>query len=54
MTIPLSGLPPGGKYEIVLGMSVDVFAREKMDATMKELVEERDIALDFLDIEKKA
>ncbi len=31
-----------GKYEIVQGLSVDAFSRSKMDATEKELREERD------------
>ena len=33
-------------YSIVEGLSISDFAREKMDATMKELVEERDMALE--------
>jgi len=33
---------PGGKYEIVKGLEIDAFSREKMDATLKELNEERD------------
>lgn len=33
-------------YSIVQGLSIDEFAREKMDATMKELLEERDAALE--------
>ncbi|WP_126445041.1 malate dehydrogenase [Sulfuricystis multivorans] len=31
-----------GKWEIVKGLEIDVFSREKMDATLKELQEERD------------
>jgi len=31
-----------GKWEIVKGLEIDAFSREKMDATLKELVEERD------------
>jgi malate dehydrogenase len=31
----------GGKYEIVQGLSVSDFARARMDATAKELREER-------------
>ena len=31
-----------GKYEIVQGLSVDAFSRSKMDATEKELREERE------------
>ncbi|HEX4326711.1 MAG TPA: malate dehydrogenase [Burkholderiales bacterium] len=33
---------PGGKYEIVKGLEIDTFSRERMDATLKELNEERD------------
>jgi malate dehydrogenase len=33
---------PGGKYEIVKGLEIDAFSREKMDLTLKELNEERD------------
>jgi len=32
----------GGRYEIVQGLDIDDFSREKMDATRKELEEERD------------
>lgn len=35
----------GGSYSIVQGLPVDDFAREKMDFTMKELIQERDDAL---------
>nr|VFJ89038.1 MAG: malate dehydrogenase [Candidatus Kentron sp. LFY] len=31
-----------GKYEIVQGLDIDEFSREKMDASLKELQEERD------------
>jgi malate dehydrogenase len=31
----------GGKYEIVKGLDIDSFSREKMDATLQELEEER-------------
>nr|VFJ91909.1 MAG: malate dehydrogenase [Candidatus Kentron sp. LFY] len=31
-----------GKYEIVQGLNIDEFSREKMDASLKELQEERD------------
>lgn len=31
-----------GKYEIVQGLEIDAFSREKMDATLKELQDERD------------
>jgi len=32
----------GGRYEIVKGLAIDDFSRGKMDATLKELLEERD------------
>ena len=32
----------GGKYELVKGLDIDPFSREKMNATLKELEEERD------------
>jgi malate dehydrogenase len=32
----------GGKYERVKGLDVDTWSRGKMDATLKELLEERD------------
>ncbi len=32
----------GGKYQRITGLEVDAFSREKMDATLKELTEERD------------
>lgn len=32
----------GGKYEVVKGLEIDEFSRGKMDATLKELLEERD------------
>jgi malate dehydrogenase len=32
----------GGHYEIVQGLEVDAFSRERMDLTLKELLEERD------------
>jgi malate dehydrogenase len=31
-----------GKYERITGLEIDSFSREKMDATLKELLEERD------------
>lgn len=31
-----------GKWEVVKGLEIDTFSREKMDATLKELIEERD------------
>ena len=32
----------GGKYQMVKGLEIDEFSRGKMDATLKELIEERD------------
>jgi len=32
----------GGKYQMVKGLEIDEFSRGKMDATLKELMEERD------------
>ncbi|MBU3989696.1 MAG: hypothetical protein KJ702_10340, partial [Gammaproteobacteria bacterium] len=32
----------GGKWEVVKGLEIDAFSREKMDATLQELAEERD------------
>lgn len=32
----------GGRYEVVKGLAIDEFSRGKMDATLKELIEERD------------
>jgi malate dehydrogenase len=32
----------GGKYEIVKGLEIDTFSREKMNATLQELQEEQD------------
>lgn len=37
-----------GKYEIVQGLEIDDFSRERMDATMKELSEERDAVSELL------
>jgi len=38
-----------GKYEIVQGYKVNEFSQQKMDATTKELIEERDAALGSLE-----
>jgi malate dehydrogenase len=38
----------GGKYEIVQGLSINEFSRARMDATHKELLEERDGVKDLL------
>lgn len=37
-----------GEYSIVQGLEIDEFSRERMDATMKELAEERDDVKDLL------
>jgi malate dehydrogenase len=31
----------GGKYKVVEGLEIDAFSRQKMDATLAELEEER-------------
>ncbi len=31
-----------GNYEVVRGLEIDDFSRQRMDATLKELLEERD------------
>ncbi len=38
----------GGQYEIVQGLDIDAFSRARMDATHKELLEERDGVKDLL------
>ena len=38
----------GGKYEIVQGLAIDEFSRAKMDATLKELTDERDAVAHLL------
>jgi malate dehydrogenase len=38
----------GGRYSIVQGLPVDAFSRERMDATHRELLEERDGVKDLL------
>jgi malate dehydrogenase len=37
-----------GQYEIVQGLAIDDFSRQRMDATHKELLEERDGVKDLL------
>jgi len=32
----------GGEYQMVKGLEIDTFSRERMDHTLKELLEERD------------
>ena len=38
----------GGRYEIVKGIEISAFSRARMDATLKELVEERDAVSSML------
>jgi malate dehydrogenase len=38
----------GGDYQIVQGLAVNEFSRGRMDATNKELLEERDGVKDLL------
>jgi malate dehydrogenase len=38
----------GGDYQVVQGLSVDEFSRNRMDATDKELREERDGVKDLI------
>lgn len=38
-------IKPDHTYSIVQGLSINDFAREKMDVTMKELIQERDDAV---------
>ena len=38
----------GGQYEIVQGLAIDEFSRQRMDATYRELLEERDGVKDLL------
>jgi malate dehydrogenase len=37
-----------GKYEVIKGLDIDAFSRERMDKTLKELLEERDGVKDLL------
>lgn len=38
-------ISPDRTYKIVQGLEINSFAREKLDATQQELIEERDDAL---------
>ena len=38
----------GGNYEIVQGLEIDDFSREKMRVTAEELIEERDGVRDLI------
>ena len=47
----ISGFPctcSGGKWEIVQGLEIDEFSRERIDATVAELKEERDAVKDLI------
>jgi malate dehydrogenase len=37
-----------GEWEVVQGVPVDAFSQEKIDATIGELIEERDAVKDLL------
>ena len=41
-------IQPGGKVDVVKGLTISDFARQKMDETAKELLEEREVAAQFL------
>ena len=43
-----------GTYKIVDGLPISEFAREKMDATAKELLEEKETAFKFLGLPMSA
>ena len=43
-----SGVASGGAYSIVPGLSVNDFSRERMQATYRELCEERDGVKDLI------
>lgn len=44
--VPVTCTP--GKYERVKGLEIDAFSREKMDATLKELLEEQAAVKDLV------
>ena len=46
-SVPVS-IKKGGEWEIVKGLEISDFAREKMDATAKELEHEKEVALQFI------
>lgn len=46
-------IQPGGEVCVVRDREISDFAREKMDLTAKELVEEKDVATSFLQGEGK-
>ena len=39
--------PQNGQYEVVTGLELDAFSREKIEASWAELVEERDAVADM-------
>ena len=41
-------IQPGGQVTVVPGLSISDFARQKMEITAKELLEEREVAAQFL------
>lgn len=41
-------IQPGGEVQVVKGLTISDFAREKMEITSKELQEEKEIAIQFL------
>lgn len=41
-SFPVTVAAGGGKYEIVQGLEIDDFSRERIDASVRELTEERD------------
>lgn len=51
-SFPVS-IQKGGTWEIVQGLEISDFAREKMDATAKELEGEKEVALQFISSEGK-
>lgn len=51
-SFPVS-IKPGGSWEIIQGLKISDFAREKMDITAKELLSEKEIAVQFLSSEGK-
>jgi len=51
-SVPVS-IAADGSYKIVEGLAISDFAREKMDNTLKELTEERDMALSVCEESKE-
>lgn len=41
-------IQPGGEVKVVQGLEISDFARSRMDATAAELLEEREVATQFL------